>query len=317
MKHINILLLIIVLTSRVTCKEDTGSKTGDNSKDKKPTVSFTFDDGITNDILDYKFEDWNNKILNSLEEANLKAVFFVTGFNKTDQKGRFLLTQWDKQNHKIANHTFSHPNFNDKNNTLEIFKEELLRTDSIINQYENYVRYFRFPFLKEGKTKEKIEGIRSILKKEQYQNGYVTIDASDWYVNSRLIKKMRSGERVDTSAFQDFYLRHIIDRAKFYEALSYELNGRHINHTLLLHHNLTSALFLKSLINEFKFEGWEVIDAMEAYKDPIYQSSPKVVPAGESLIWSLAKESGKFEDKLRYPAEDSRYEKDEMDRLNL
>lgn len=128
---------------------------------------------------------------------------------------------------------------------------------------------------------------------------------------------MRSGEIVDTSAFQDFYLNHILDRAKFYESLSYELNGRHINHTLLLHHNLTSALFLKSLIKKFKSEGWEVVDAIEAYKDPIYKSNPKVVPAGESLIWSLAKESGKFEDVLRYPAEDSRYEKDEMNRLKL
>ena len=234
-----------------------------------------------------------------------------------DQKGRFLLTEWDKQNHNIANHTFSHPNFNDKKNTLEVFEEELLWTDSIINQYKNYVKYFRFPYLKEGKTKEKIEGIRSILNKEEYQNGYVTIDASDWYINSRLIEKMRSGEIVDTSAFQDFYLNHILDRAKFYESLSYELNGRHINHTLLLHHNLTSALFLKSLIKKFKSEGWEVVDAIEAYKDPIYKSNPKVVPAGESLIWSLAKESGKFEDVLRYPAEDSRYEKDEMNRLKL
>ena len=112
-------------------------------------------------------------------------------------------------------------------------------------------------------------------------------------------------------------MNHIIERASFYESLSYELNGRHINHTLLLHHNLTSALFLKSLIKRFKSEGWEVMDAIVAYKDPIYEEVPKVIPAGESLIWSLAKESGKFEDKLRYPAEDSRYEKEEMDRLGL
>ncbi len=145
----------------------------------------------------------------------------------------------------------------------------------------------------------------------------MTIDASDWYVNSRLIDKMHSGEDIDTIAFQNFYLNHIIDRAKFYDSLSYKINGRHIKHTLLLHHNLTSALFLRSLIEKFKSEGWEVIDAIEAYKDPIYKSRPEVVPAGESLIWSLAKESGKFEDKLRYPAEDSRYEKDEMNRLGL
>jgi hypothetical protein len=35
------------------------------------------------------------------------------------------------------------------------------------------------------------------------------------------------------------------------------------------------------------------------------------------LIWALAKQSGKFEDQLRYPAEDSQYEKDAMDKKGL
>jgi len=317
MNKSNTLLIIILFFLSFACKEQAPPETEAIPKPEKPSVSFTFDDGSTNDITNYKFEDWNRLILNTLKEANLKAVFFVTGFNKTDQKGKYLLAEWDQQNHKIANHTFSHPNFNDPNNTLELFEQELLQTDTIINQYENFVQYFRFPYLKEGKTRDKIDGIRSILKQHNYQNGYVTIDASDWYVNSRLINQLKNRKVVDTLAFQAFYLDHIIERAKFYESLSMELNGRHIKHTLLLHHNLTSALFLKSLIKRFETEGWEVIDAIEAYQDPIYNRVPKVEPAGESLIWSLAKESGNFEDRLRYPAEDSRYEKEEMDRLGL
>ena len=307
----------MILISGLACEEQTKTKPTLPKQPEKPTVSFTFDDGITKDIATYKFEDWNSMILQSLKEANLKAVFFVTGFNKTDKKGKYLLTEWDQQNHKIANHTFSHPNFNDKNNTVETFEVELLETDTIINQYKNSVKYFRFPYLKEGKTREQIDGIRAILKKHNYRNGHVTIDASDWYVNSRLINQLKYRKKVDTLAFQEFYLKHIIERATFYDSLAYAITGRHIKHTLLLHHNLTSALFLKSLIQKFKAEGWEVIDAIEAYQDPIYKQIPNNEPAGESLIWALAKESGKFEDQLRYPAEDSRYEKKEMDELGL
>ncbi len=155
MEKIKTLILGIILIFGFACTEDTNAKIDAIKKIEKPTVSFTFDDGITNNIVGYKFEDWNRLILNSLKEANLKSIFFVSGFNKTDRKGRFLLAEWDKQNHKIANHTFSHPNFNDKNNTLEIFEDELLRTDSIIKQYKNYVKYFRFPYLKEGENKRK------------------------------------------------------------------------------------------------------------------------------------------------------------------
>ena len=54
-----------------------------------------------------------------------------------------------------------------------------------------------------------------------------------------------------------------------------------------------------------------------AYEDPIYSNFPTNVPAGESLIWALAKQSGKFEGTLRYPAEDGEYEKPLMDKLGL
>jgi hypothetical protein len=59
------------------------------------------------------------------------------------------------------------------------------------------------------------------------------------------------------------------------------------------------------------------MDADKAYEDKIYKEEPKNVPAGESLIWALAKQSGKFEKQLRYPAEDGEYEKPFMDKLGL
>lgn len=285
----------------------------------KPTVSFTFDDGVTTDILDYKFKDWNAMILQSLEEAGITAVFFVTGSNKTDAKGRYLLNSWNEKGHIIANHSFSHPSFGGDKKTVQDFETELLRTDSIISAYSHYKRLFRFPYLKEGNTREKVDGMRSVLQTHGYKNGHVTIDASDWYVDSRLRKRLQEqgATRADIDPFRDFYLDHILERAKFYEDLSYKMTGRHIRHTLLLHHNLTSALFLDDLIKRFKAEGWDITDAEKAFQDEIFNTSPKVIPAGESLIWSLAKESGKYEQILRYPAEDSQYEEARMNALGL
>jgi len=295
------------------------SKDQSDSILEQPTVSFTFDDGITSDIADYSFEEWNDMILQSLANANIKAVFFVTGSNKIDARGRFLLKSWSDAGHFIANHTWSHPNLSSDKHSVEEFERQLGKTDSVISQYETHSKLFRFPYLKEGKTRQKIDAIRNVLKRQGYRNGYVTIDASDWYVNSRLIKRIKSAgrEKTDVEAFRDFYLQHILERASYYEGLSFELTGRHIPHSLLLHHNLTSALFLGELIAHFKSNGWQVLDADAAYEDKIYSKLPATIPAGESLIWSLAKESGLYGDKLRYPAEDSRYEKATMDKLGL
>ncbi len=283
----------------------------------QPTVSFTFDDGVTGDMPGYSFEQWNEMLLEQLDRAEVKPVFFVTGANKSDAKGQFLLKSWNDRGHRIGNHTFSHPNYNREEMTFEKFKEEFLSTDTIINKFDNYIRLFRFPFLKEGNTKEKVTLFREFMKEHQYSNGYVTIDASDWYIDSRLRNRLKQNPSADIEAFRQFYVEHLFDRAMFYEELAFKLTGRHINNTLLLHHNLAAALFLGDLVKMFKAKGWRIIDAEDAFKDKIFQSNPSNIPAGESLIWALAKESGKFEEVLRYPAEDSRYEKEKMDKLGL
>jgi len=319
------LILVFLLAIFFGCKNAT-SKKKEKVLEKpkkavlsKPVVSFTFDDGNTADLAGFPFEKWNNMILSHLEKENLKAVLFIAGRHKSNTKGQFLLKSWNDQGHKIANHSFSHLNFNSKKNTSEIFEDELIKTDLMISKFSNHTKLFRFPYLKEGQNQAKVDSIRNMLNKHNYQNGYVTIDASDWYVDRRLIRKIKKVglENIDIDTFRDFYVQHILERAKYYEKLSYELNGRHINHTLLLHHNLTSALFLGDLIKEFKEQGWAVIDADKAFQDEIFQNIPKSNFAGESLIYSRAKQSGKYDHVLRYPAEDSRYEKDKMDKLGL
>jgi hypothetical protein len=67
----------------------------------------------------------------------------------------------------------------------------------------------------------------------------------------------------------------------------------------------------------FERKGWQLIGAPDAYTDPVFAAAPGILPAGESILWAIAKESKKFERYLRYPGEDSEYEKPKMDKLGL
>jgi len=186
-------IIFLLLTILFGCKNSSSHKS-EKIIETKPVVSFTFDDGITSDIVGFRFEEWNKMILSHLEKENLKAVFFVTGSNKLDKKGQFLLKSWNNKGHRLANHSFTHPNFNFEKNTSHLFENELIKTDAIISKFSNSIKLFRFPYLKEGQNQSKVDSIRNILAENNYLNGYVTIDASDWYVNQRLIKKnQRSG----------------------------------------------------------------------------------------------------------------------------
>ncbi|MEM6642129.1 MAG: polysaccharide deacetylase family protein [Bacteroidota bacterium] len=281
----------------------------------QPTVSFTFDDGSLFERGGYELQEWNEMILQSLDDAEVKAMFFVKTQGISSEKGRYLLKSWDDGGHKIANHTHTHPFFNSEKINAEDFRSELLKADQLIKNCSNYVKFFRFPYLKEGNSRTEIDSIRQILKDNGYRNGYVTIDASDWYIDSRLRSRLKENKKAEIDDFKAFYLEHLLDRANFYEKLSFSLTGRHIPHTLLLHHNLAAALFLDDLIAMFKSKGWKIISADKAYEDQIFLHTPEY--AGESLIWALAKDSGNYEDQLRYPAEDSRYEEARMDELGL
>jgi hypothetical protein len=110
---------------------------------------------------------------------------------------------------------------------------------------------------------------------------------------------------------------HLLDRAAFYRQLSIDVVGREIPHTLLIHYSYMNALFLPDVLQAFEHAGWQWIGADRAYRDPVFQHEPRILPAGESLVWALAKESGRFNDRLRYPGEDGVYEKAKMDALGL
>lgn len=275
-------------------------------------LSITIDDfNFNTQIL--SGEERNNEILKTLASHKIKAAGFVTTKYLSLPGAQEGLTKWSKEGHLIGNHTENH--FSYAKVSFAEYSSDILKADQKLKSFKTFQKLFRYPYLKEGETKDKRDQLQNFLSNEGYKNGAVTIDASDWYVNLRMLEKLKINLDFDKTKYRDFYLKHIWDRAQYYSNLSQETLGRDVKHTLLLHHNLTTALFLNDLINMFKSKGWKVIDATEAFSDPVYNSQPDNIPAGESLIWALAKEKGNKT--LRYPAESDEYEKAEMDRLGL
>lgn len=73
--------------------------------------------------------------------------------------------------------------------------------------------------MKEGNTEKKINGFREFLKHREYKTGHVSIDASDWYVDGRLIKRLTENPNADISGFKAFYISYLYDGAMYYESL--------------------------------------------------------------------------------------------------
>jgi peptidoglycan/xylan/chitin deacetylase (PgdA/CDA1 family) len=279
-----------------------------------PAVAITMDDFAPLAADERTAEARTRSILAALRAHSIKAGLFVVGKNVESALGQRLLKLWDDEGHLIGNHTYSHRDYT----TTEFadYTADVLRCELLIKDRSRFRRLFRFPYLKEGKTADTRDRMRSWLANRGYKNGAVTIDASDWYIDERMLNKLSTTPSADTRPYRDYYLQHILNRSIHYDGLATRVAGRGVSHTLLVHHNMLNSLYLGDILEQYKRRGWRLIDAEQAFDDPVFNELPKVLPAGESLALALALQSGKTR-RERYPAEDGDYEAPKMDRLGL
>jgi peptidoglycan/xylan/chitin deacetylase (PgdA/CDA1 family) len=280
-------------------------------------VAITLDDPNTYDRPLFSWQERDDRILSTLKANGLRTALFVCGKRVDSEDGTALLKKWNEVGHMICNHSYSHLFYNAPKMPYEVYVDDFRKGEGIIRPYKNFTKLYRYPYLKEGETIQKRDAMRNLLAYAGYRSGEVTIDASDWCVDDRLTARLKKDPKADTKPYRDYYLAHIMNRAEYYDNLSQDVLGRSVRHTLLLHHTLLNALYLGDLISEFKRTGWRVISADEAFADPIFDRKTNTLPAGESLLWALAKETGRYEGKLRYPGEDDSYEKVALDKAAL
>lgn len=282
-----------------------------------PQFSITMDDFHWRNAVKLAASERNQAILDALRARSNKAALFVIGRNIDDDEGKQLLAPWDKAGHMIGNHTYSHRNLNAPETNVNEYQQDILRAEALLKEFPQFKKYFRFPMLKEGDTAAKRDAMRSFFARQGYRVGHVTIDNSDWLIDQRLTARLQKDPNADIKAYRDYYLEHMWARATYYDKLAHGVLDRQIKHTVLVHFNLLNGLFLGDLLDMFKANNWILIDAEEAFTDRVFAAKPKVLPAGESIVWSLAKEKGKIAKSLRYPAEDGESENARMAKLGL
>ncbi|MFN8281753.1 MAG: polysaccharide deacetylase family protein [Chitinophagales bacterium] len=283
----------------------------------KKEIAITIDDPHTKETPLLNWQQRNDAILNILDKHKIQAALFVCGMRVDNANGISLLNQWDKKKHLICNHSYSHLYFNSASKTCDIFIADFKKGDSIIRHYKNYTKLFRFPYLKEGNSAAKRDSMRTAMKTEGYKNGYVSIDASDWYIDAQIALALKKDINTDLTPYKEYYIQHILDRAKYYDSLAHLVFKRDIKHTLLIHHSLLNALFLDDLLTALEANGWKLIDAKKAFKDTVYLQQPLIEPCGESVVWQCAEQTEALSKDLRYPGEDEEYEKEPLEQYLL
>ena len=218
-------------------------------------------------------------LLGHLKDHGIEAVGLVTWRNVRDAGDRALLEQWLAAGHELGNHSYGHPNYS--TTPFEAYREDMDRArvelEALLGSHGHQLRFFRFPFLREGDSPEKVAAMRAYLEETGQQNLPVTLDNQDWSYDGPWTEARRAGDAAGAAAVAEDYHAALRISIRHHERRGDRLLGRTTPQILLLHANAIGAAEWGRLFEWLEQTGHRFARADEVLTEPLLASPPAVV----------------------------------------
>lgn len=278
--------------------------------DQPRRIAITFDDAPRPDGVYFSGPARTEALIDGLARAGVhQAAFFVTTGHLRGRSEERRLQAYAAAGHVLANHSHRHSGLSDT--PVGAYLEDIDQAESALRMFSNRRPWFRYPFLDAGRPLEKLEQVRSGLADRGLAHGYVTVDNYDWYLDALATDARRAGTCVDRDALRALYVETLVQAAEFYDAIAQRWLGRSPVHVLLLHENDLAALFIESLVAELGGNGWTVVSADVAYRDPLARLSPRTLFNNQGQVAAVSHALGAEPADLVHERED----RDALERL--
>ena len=243
-------------------------------------------------------EKITREMLRVLAKHRVTAVALTTGKNHPAPADEKLLALWLQAGHELGNHSFSHLDYTNTEITpyiADIEKERKWLTD-FLQARGKTLRYFRFPFLNEGDTPEKLQAMRDYLKKTNQTNLPVTLDDQDWSFEEDWVNARRANDRAAMKLVAADYQAALRLHVEHFEARGEKLFGRPTPEIILLHAEEVSAAQWDEFFTWLEATNHRFAAADEVMADPAFSTPHEYVgPNGVSLWERLRVEKRKTE----------------------
>ncbi|MDF1757148.1 MAG: polysaccharide deacetylase family protein [Legionellaceae bacterium] len=206
-------------------------------------------------------------ILTTLKENNVPATGFIIA--NSIGKGQWaLLEEFRNEGFELGNHTYSHENLNRLSASRYI--DNIAKADKILQPVMTKPKYFRYPYLAEGKGVKKQE-VLDYLAANDYIVAPVTVDSKDYKFNARFLNISWRVRNQYLNKIKQQYLAYI-----WKQTLKAERNSKdNTKQILLIHANLLNSHCLGDIIAMYKKHGYKFITLGEALQEDI---QPDVTP---------------------------------------
>jgi peptidoglycan-N-acetylglucosamine deacetylase len=191
--------------------------------------------------------------------------------------GLNILEEWVNAGHYLGNHTYHHIDL--AKTSVSEYIADIQKNEPILSQltHNTNYRYFRYPFLAEGNTQDKRDGIRQFLFEHDYKAAPVTTDFFEYEWNDSYVRCLSKHDEKSIAWLKKSYLEQSSNALIISHELSQLLFNRDIKNILLIHINAMSADMLDDLLTSYEKQQVKFISLSDALNDDVYQINPNVV----------------------------------------
>jgi peptidoglycan/xylan/chitin deacetylase (PgdA/CDA1 family) len=241
-------------------------------------------------------------LLAALAKHKVPALGLVTWQNVRSDADLKLLALWLEAGHELGNHSASHLNY-----TATPAKEYIADIEAGRSALADWlgkrgrkVEYFRFPFLCEGNTPEKLVAMREYLAKSGQRNMPVTIDDQDWSYEEpwsvALAAPDTPGRKAQLDQVAEEYHEALHAAVRHQEELGDALFGRTTPQILLLHANSVGAAQWDALFTWLEQTGHRFAPVAEVLADPALQETHAYVGDYGVGLWQRIRDGRRRDD---------------------
>ncbi|MFA6301794.1 MAG: polysaccharide deacetylase family protein [Legionella sp.] len=248
-------------------------------------IAITIDDlpfvaSATNTPSSYKrTQERFMAIIKALVDNQVPATGFIIGGAVAKNEWDFLKT-FREQGFTLGNHTYTHESLNSIN--VDKYIKDIAKADTVLSPVMTAPKYFRFPYLAEGKGPKK-QKVREYLAANQYTIAPVTIDSKDYRFNAALYHIAYRNRLKNLPEFKKRYLAYIWQQTLRAEKMAQRSDGKPVKQILLIHANLLNSYCLDDIIQLYKKNGYKFITLEQALQGntakPINESALVPVPS--------------------------------------
>jgi len=229
----------------------------------------------------------------ALKAGGVPVIGFVNGVG-TEQHPETLdvLPEWPAAGLLLGNHTWTHPHLSEI--TIPQFEDELMKGDQMLSRLGDGSdwRWFRYPFLDEGKDEAQRAAARQVLAKHGYRVADVTTSFSDWAFTPAWARCNAAGDKAAVAELERMYMDAAKESISVARGTSHALYGRDIPYVLLMHISAISAHMMPQVITLYRDAGFRFVTIRQAESDPVYRPDIDLSLPGRVPDWKLAQQKG-------------------------